>query len=601
MYLVFARKYRPQTFDDVAGQTPIARTLQNAIRLNRVAHAYLFTGSRGVGKTSMARIMAKALNCEKGPTTDPCCQCRACKSISTGDDVDVIEMDAASNRGIEEIRQLRQNVKYAPSRCRYKVYIIDEAHQLTGPAFNALLKTLEEPPGHVVFILATTDPQKLPETVVARCQRFDFRRISVTDIIERLRQICEKEGVAAQPGALELVARHARGGMRDAQGALDQLCSFGGKEISVEDVRTVLGVISGDALYGLVDAVIAEDAAAALKIVEDAIDRGQEIADFVDQVTNYLRDVLVVQHCGADSGLVEANLLDIEAAQRHAKALSRESLLYIMQLLQGVKNRSRNDPGGRTALELAVLKILHLKDLQNLETLIGILENSGPPPAGSPRPGGGQTPQARRPLSAATISGGGPGRPTAAPQAAPVAAQQPRRNPEITPSPSIGAQASKPSSASAAMVELTAANLPQIKARLIETLKTEGSNMLARYFAGAEIGVEDGRLCVIPAEGPGGEPLTGKESRDKLTAALKRLTGSDYGVRIRSAEDMRAGADSAAPNEQRIRKLQRAARSPGIAREAVQDGQLMRAFEAIDQEFGLEPTDLDKEQPENEQ
>jgi DNA polymerase-3 subunit gamma/tau len=216
VYLVFARKYRPLRFEEVVGQAHIATTLQNAVKNDRVGHAYLFCGSRGVGKTTMARILAAALNCEKGPTADPCGACTSCRAIATGDDLDVIEIDGASNRGIDQIRELRQNLGYAPARSRCKIYYIDEVHMLTPPAFNALLKSLEEPPSHVKFIFSTTDPQQLPDTVKSRCQRFDFHRISDAEIIKHLRFVCEKEGLEPEKGSLECVARSARGSMRDA-------------------------------------------------------------------------------------------------------------------------------------------------------------------------------------------------------------------------------------------------------------------------------------------------------------------------------------------------------------------------------------------------
>src|SRR5947209_3041293 len=227
-YLVLARKWRPQSFEDIAGQGHISRTLQNAIRTNRVAHAYLFTGVRGVGKTSAARILAKALNCENGPTTTPCDACPRCKSITAGDDVDVLEIDGASNRGIDEVREIRGNVQYRPASSRYKIYIIDEVHMLTAPAFNALLKTLEEPPPHVKFIFATTDVQKIPLTILSRCQRFDFKTIRPERIVQSLRSIVAAEKMQADDEALEIIARRAAGSMRDAQSLLDQLLAFGG-------------------------------------------------------------------------------------------------------------------------------------------------------------------------------------------------------------------------------------------------------------------------------------------------------------------------------------------------------------------------------------
>ncbi|MFN3466484.1 MAG: DNA polymerase III subunit gamma/tau, partial [Candidatus Brocadiales bacterium] len=268
-YTVFARKYRPKTFEAVVGQEATVTTLRNALQQGRVAHAYLFTGPRGVGKTSVARILAKCLNCQKGPTDSPCDECDSCRCISEGRDLDVIEIDGASNRGIDEVRALRENVKYLPSRSRHKIYIIDEAHMLTREAFNALLKTLEEPPSHVKFFLATTAPSKLPETILSRCQRFDFKNISLEDIVNRLKQIAEEVGIQAEEEALRAIARYARGGLRDAQSLLDQLWAFSEGKVTVADVQGLLGAVPEEKVTALVESFIQKDAPGALKIVNE--------------------------------------------------------------------------------------------------------------------------------------------------------------------------------------------------------------------------------------------------------------------------------------------------------------------------------------------
>src|SRR5207244_9704846 len=260
-------RYRPQQFSDLVGQEPVARALINALPSNRVAHAYLFTGARGVGKTSAARILAKALNCVRGPTATPCDACEICQSIAAGEDVDVLEIDGASNRGIDEVREVRQNVQYRPTRSRYKIYIIDEVHMLTPPAFNALLKTLEEPPAHVKFIFATTEVQKIPVTILSRCQRFDFAGISVPRIVERLKQIVAGEEMKADAEALELIARRAGGSMRDAQSLLDQLLSFGADKLTVENVHQLLGTANEDRIIALAGAVSDKDAPTALELL----------------------------------------------------------------------------------------------------------------------------------------------------------------------------------------------------------------------------------------------------------------------------------------------------------------------------------------------
>src|SRR3954464_7583163 len=289
-YVVVARRYRPQDFSQLIGQDQVSQALANAITTNRVGHAYLFTGARGVGKTSTARIFAKALNCVKGPTTEPCGECDICQGIAAGADVDVLEIDGASNRGIDEIRQLRSNVNVRPSRARYKIYIIDEVHMLTTPAFNALLKTLEEPPEHVKLIFCTTEADKIPITVLSRCQRFDFAPIETRSILGRLEEIAKSEGVEADPDALQILARRAAGSMRDSQSLLEQLLTFGGKKIAVEDVHAMLGTAKSSRLAAITQSIIRRDAAAALAEVDAAIREGVDLGQFAEQLVGYFRD-----------------------------------------------------------------------------------------------------------------------------------------------------------------------------------------------------------------------------------------------------------------------------------------------------------------------
>src|SRR5262245_22257447 len=281
-YTVLARRYRPQQFADLVGQEPVAQALVNALKTNRVAHAYLFTGARGVGKTSAARILAKALNCELGPTPTPCDKCERCTSIASGDDVDVLEVDGASNRGIDEVREIRGNVQYRPAKSRFKIYIIDEVHMLTTQAFNALLKTLEEPPQHVKFIFATTDVQKIPLTILSRCQRFDLAGIPPPLIQERLQAIVKQEKREADDDALELIARRAGGSMRDAQSLLDQLLAFSAGRLTAEQVHHLLGTASAEHLVALAEAVLAGQPGRALEQLEQAVARGFQLGELLD-------------------------------------------------------------------------------------------------------------------------------------------------------------------------------------------------------------------------------------------------------------------------------------------------------------------------------
>ncbi len=293
-YLVVARRYRPQSFDSLIGQEPIVRTLRNAITSNRIGHAYLFTGSRGVGKTSAARIFAKALNCQHGPTLEPCNACDSCLAVSTGDDLDVLEIDGASNRGIDEVRQLRGNVGIRPSRSRYKIYIIDEVHMLSRDAFNALLKTLEEPPGHVKFIFCTTDVEKVPVTVISRCQRFDFAPIRLPVITQRLAEIARQEGAQADPEALALLARRAEGSLRDSQSLLEQVLSSTSDPITVETIHQLLGTARQQQVAQVMEALLARQAAVALQNLDEALTQGVDVGQFAEQLLTLMRDTMAV-------------------------------------------------------------------------------------------------------------------------------------------------------------------------------------------------------------------------------------------------------------------------------------------------------------------
>jgi len=373
-YLVLARKYRPRQFDEVIGQEGAARTLKNAIASNRVAHAYLFAGPRGVGKTSMARILARALNCEHGPTTEPCNECDLCTGIARGDNVDVIEIDGASNRGIDEIRLLRENARYIPSRCRYKIYIIDEVHMLTEPAFNALLKTLEEPPPHVIFIFATTAPGKLPETIRSRCQRLDFKRIPTPKIIETLGRICKAEGIDITPGALQAIARNARGGLRDSQSLLDQLVSFTGGKISEQDVYEALGALPRDDVFALVDLIAAGNVPDMLLILDRAILRGISPEAFLDELIEHYRILMLLKHCGAKSPLIDENDEDLARLLEQEKKVGNDSLLYAVQVLSDARSKLREATEGRIPVEMALIRLAHLGRIVSLDELAQRLE-----------------------------------------------------------------------------------------------------------------------------------------------------------------------------------------------------------------------------------
>jgi DNA polymerase-3 subunit gamma/tau len=369
-YVVVARRYRPQTFAELIGQEHVAQALTNAIAGNRVGHAYLFTGARGVGKTSAARILAKALDCEQGPTPTPCNQCDICRTISAGEDVDVLEIDGASNRGIDEIRQLRQNAGVRPSRARYKIYIIDEVHMLTKEAFNALLKTLEEPPEHVKFIFCTTEPTKIPITILSRCQRFDFAGIETRSILRRLEQIAQAEGVAADREALELIARRAAGSMRDSQSLLEQLLSFSAERITTADVREMLGEAGEERLAALVGKLLDRDPAGALAELDAAVVAGIDPGQLIEQLFGHLRDcMLAAAGCPAESFLFTSPAMSqsvIEAGKRWGL----NTLLAVLQILDHALDRMRYSTQGRILAELALVTICQLGDLDNVGDLL---------------------------------------------------------------------------------------------------------------------------------------------------------------------------------------------------------------------------------------
>lgn len=375
-YQVLARKWRPQTFEEVVGQEPITRTLQNALAQGRIAHAFLFSGPRGTGKTSVARILAKALNCLKdGPTPHPCNTCQVCKEITIGSFLDVLEIDGASNRGIDEVRDLREKIKYLPAQGKYKIYIIDEVHMLTKEAFNALLKTLEEPPAHAVFILATTEPHKVPVTILSRCQRYDFRRIPTALIQEQLEKLARQEGWEIDPEGLALIARAAEGGLRDAQGFLDQVVTFGGDQVKAAEIARILGVTERGALLGALGAILNRQAPALLEIIEELYTQGQDLKRFYQDLVLYLRHLLLAGLHPDARHLVAVADSEWEELCRLARQASPAHLHNLMSvLLQGEEDLKRV-PQPRLALEVLLLKLIHLEPVMPLSQWLHRLES----------------------------------------------------------------------------------------------------------------------------------------------------------------------------------------------------------------------------------
>ncbi|WP_435923339.1 DNA polymerase III subunit gamma/tau [Paenibacillus sp. DYY-L-2] len=358
-HIALYRAWRPQSFQDMVGQQHIIRTLQNAIREQRLSHAYLFSGPRGTGKTTTAKVLAKAVNCEKGPAPEPCNECEACRRITAGAVMDVLEIDAASNRGVEEIRDLREKVKYAPTEVRQKVYIIDEVHMLTTEAFNALLKTLEEPPPHVMFILATTEPHRLPATVISRCQRFDFRRVSLEEQSQRLRTICEQEGIEAEEEAIEYIARLSDGGMRDALSILDQISSFSEGKVSYQQVLDMTGGIPSRQFAELANKILEDDVGGMLQMVEGFMQEGKSADKCMENLLYYFRDLLMIKMVPQADKLTD-RVLDAGDFREMAHVFTRAQLFRIIDTLNHYQSEMKYAAHPQMLFEIALLKLCSL-------------------------------------------------------------------------------------------------------------------------------------------------------------------------------------------------------------------------------------------------
>ena len=371
-YTVLARKYRSRTFDEVIGQGPIATTLVNAIKSERIHHGYLFTGTRGVGKTSMARILAKALNCSAfdAPTTTPCCECEACLAIAEGQDIDVVEIDAASNTGVDNIRELRSNAAYRPARSRFKVYIIDEVHMLSTGAFNALLKTLEEPPEHVKFILATTEIQKVPATIQSRCQRFNFRNIGPDVIAERLTSICKSEGAKADAAVVQRVARLANGSMRDALSILDQLLSVSPKKLAPEVLDEILPPAQDEQVFALLTAAAGSDVAAALKQIDDILSSGRGLEVFCNDCIDTVRTLMLLRACGPDASIVDFPAGNRDAYVQLSAEFELSQYVQMIGMLEELRRNVRFSSAGRALADAVVVRIARMREWSAIEDLI---------------------------------------------------------------------------------------------------------------------------------------------------------------------------------------------------------------------------------------
>lgn len=378
-YQVIARKYRPQKFADVVGQEHITKTLQNAIASGRIHHAYLFAGARGIGKTTVARILAKSLNCEKGPNAEPCGVCTPCKEIASGSSLDVQEIDGASNTGVDDVREIRERAKYMPAGSRYKIYIIDEVHMLSTAAFNALLKTLEEPPPHVVFMFATTESHKIPATILSRCQRYDFRRIPALKIVESLKLIAKNEGVAIDEECLSLIAHEATGSLRDAQSLLDQAIAFAGKKVVSEDIKSMLGFLDRKLTFDLLEAVLDKDAKRALANLNEIFDMGVDLIRFTMDFLTGLRHLLVIKECGLEKSLLDMPQDEAELLNNLAAKSTIEELQQMFGIWYSASDNIARSPFPKMLLEVMLMRIIRVEPVKAVAQILEEIERLSSP------------------------------------------------------------------------------------------------------------------------------------------------------------------------------------------------------------------------------
>jgi DNA polymerase III subunit gamma/tau len=540
-YQVIARKWRPQTFDEVTGQEPITRTLRNAIEHQRLHHAYLFSGARGVGKTTTARLLAKALNCHKAkqPTPTPCRsddpdQCSSCREITESRSIDVQEIDAASNTGVDNVREaIIASVGIAPARDRYKVFIIDEVHMLSGAAFNALLKTLEEPPPRVVFIMATTERHKVPETILSRCQQFEFRTIATAKIVERLKLIAKAENISIPDEAVREIARTGEGSMRDAQSALDQVISFAGEKITKEDVEIALGVAGADILKRIMDSIASNKPAEAIAAIDDIVMRGHDLRNFCRDLLAHFRDLLVTKVSG-NQELLESTVCDPQELKRQAALFSESDLVRFFHSLAETETKLRAATQPRYQLEIGVVKLMELRGVETIgeiiQRLAALEQGLGNEPTsgsggGSPTPGKVKTPASSRPAGSSFAA----------------AAVAPALETDLN--------------------ENLEAPLPPVALSLIDRVKAVLENqrkmlVVAALDAAQTTVLEDGELRVefAPQLKLQRDTLSKPENVKFLRDACREVAGSEIGVRILVKDPSADGEPLSREDEERLEK-----------------------------------------------
>ena len=534
-YTVLARKYRPQRFSDVIGQDHVTRTLKNAIAQQRIAHGYIFSGHRGIGKTTIARILAMALNCRsaEGPVPEPCGVCESCTEIRAGNAVDVIEIDAATNRGIDEIRELRDAARYRPARDRYKIYILDEAHQITDAAFNALLKTLEEPPGHVIFMMATTQPEDIPQTIRSRCQHFSFHAVKYDDIVGQLKSIAEQEKIEADDDAIALLAEAGDGSMRDALSIMDQAIACCDGRLTAEVVRGLVGTVSSDTLEAIMEAVHSNSSEDVLRIVDKLIVEGQSPTHFARQLVRFLRNAMVAKVAGGDSHLLQISSDERARVARVAELFSEEDLARFLQIMLRTHSELGYRHEQRFHLELGVLKLVYAQRLLPVEQIL-----SGAAPVSTPQSSGGSSTRGSGSSTAAASSSRSTASSVASlgtssisevPAAVQFTGSQAHR---LTGSPSLpGTSAAAPAQALEAEPQSSLAGDELREAMLGELETTQRS--LAVFLESGEWKFGDGEIVVLVAKSEKVIDMTlGAEGQRTLNALATKLAGRATRIRI---------------------------------------------------------------------
>ena len=582
-YLVLARKYRSATFDEVIGQDHVARTLKKAIASDRIAHAYLFCGTRGTGKTSTARILAKCLNCERsdGPTADPCNKCNSCTAIARGDDIDVIEIDAASNRGIDNIRDLIQNAQFHPARSRFKIYIIDEVHGLSKDAFNALLKVLEEPPSHVKFILATTEPEKVLPTILSRCQRYDFRNIPTREIAGHLRDITKKEKIKADDDALLLVAKAGAGSMRDALSLLDRLLSIGEKDLTAATAEQMLGLPKAQLLFDLAQAIGDGDVKSVLKQADAIVSGGLSVDSLIAALVDHLRNLLVLRTCGPDPELVEVPGLSMEELSKQAERFDPAALTQDITVLEELRRNIRQSQAGRALLDATLVRMTMSDQFASIGQLLARLDGGAPTqPAGTRPAGSGVAP--RLPVQSPAQAPAQKKKPdeVAAPPGADAAPDFEDDGDDLPavgrvwegPAPSLGAilkkhaatgsgptpqpAASPPADNGANVEPVSPTDLPGVWKALLQLLSQHGPGLHSLLAHGRLVSIDDGRAVI--RYGAQHETfvkmLDRNGKKDLVREAITRVLRQSIGVRFEidastAAQESEPSAAAPAPRQ----------------------------------------------------